>query len=77
MPAPRRTPAKKTNGEVKQEVVFDFETLTKNGTWRFKEVTENNERGMMGTVYVSAKTAEKLNLDEEKGLLVTLQVEAD
>jgi hypothetical protein len=76
MPAARRTPAaKKTNGNGKQEVVFDFETLTKNGTWRFKEVTENNERGMMGTVYVSAKLAEKLNLDEDKGLLVTLQID--
>jgi hypothetical protein len=75
MPAARRTPAKKTNGEVKQEVIFDFETLTKNGTWRFKEVTENNERGMMGTVYITAKLAEKLGLDEEKGLLVTVQVD--
>jgi hypothetical protein len=76
MPAARRTPAaKKTNGEVKQEVIFDFETLTKNGTWRFKEVTENGERGMMGTVYISAKLAEKLNLDEDKGLLVTLQLD--
>jgi hypothetical protein len=78
MPAARRTPAaKKTNGTTANtvEVLFDFDRETK-GTYRYGEVVNGTERGIMGTIYLRKDIAEKLGVtDEDSGLKVTLEAD--
>ena len=82
MPPARRPAAKKANGASapkqennKVEVIFDQDRETK-GTFRFKEDANDNERPVMGSVYLRKDIYELLGVGDTDNNSIKITVEA-
>lgn len=73
MPPVKRTRTKSTDAK-KRQLFFVQDRETK-GTFRYREDTENGQRGVMGTIWIQKSDAEDLDCVEE--VMVTIQKPTD